>query len=241
MCNARWLDKFKDCVVNIPVACDSDNCPLKVVVEHELPQEPRPFKFKSFWMKHDSYIGVVERVWGQEQNRDGMEILHGKLKKLKAKLRGLNTLHFSNISSRVVEKNIELEELNGRIFSECVEPGLLTMAANVEGDYQRLCKTEFPFYKEKSRVQWYKEGDASTTIFHNSMKLHHAQNRIAAILHSDGHLVNDHNELKQVVVDFYKNLFSAPANSASINSVAKDMVKRRIKEEDIHKLRQPDF
>ncbi|GAA0157018.1 hypothetical protein LIER_14376 [Lithospermum erythrorhizon] len=59
-------------------------------------------------------------------------------------------------------------------------------------------------------MQWYKEGDASTSFFHKSMRMHHSQHRIVSMRDKDGVLVTDFEQVKGIIVDFYKNLFAAP-------------------------------
>ncbi|GAA0156008.1 reverse transcriptase [Lithospermum erythrorhizon] len=107
-----------------------------------------------------------------ESSGDGMYILHCKLKEVKKRLVELNKSCFSNISSRVKEKQIELDE-------------------------------------NKARMPWYRDGDASTSFFHKHMRIHQVKNRISSMQDSNGILVEEYEEVKRIIVEYYKNFFVA--------------------------------
>ena len=52
-----------------------------------------------------------------------------------------------------------------------------------------------------------KEGDSNTWFFHKVANSHHRYNHVKT-LHIDGVLSNDPNEVKEHVVQFYRNLYS---------------------------------
>ncbi|GAA0154883.1 hypothetical protein LIER_12734 [Lithospermum erythrorhizon] len=68
--------------------------------------------------------------------------------------------------------------------------------------------------------------------------MHHAQNRITTILNNEGHLVESYDEVKEVVVGFYKGLFSTLTDSSTIVFVVRQVVKR-IEAEDVRRLSLP--
>ncbi|GAA0160840.1 hypothetical protein LIER_17301 [Lithospermum erythrorhizon] len=53
-------------------------------------------------------------------NGNGMDILHQRLKEVRGALRALNHQEFSNISFRIIEKKIELEDINGWVLEPLV-------------------------------------------------------------------------------------------------------------------------
>ncbi|GAA0163131.1 hypothetical protein LIER_19078 [Lithospermum erythrorhizon] len=77
-------------------------------------------------------------------------------------------------------------ELRAQLRS--LNPEFLREAANIEDDYKKLCKAEFQFHQNKSRIQWYKDGDVSTTYFHKSVRMHQSQNRITTLYDQAGNL-----------------------------------------------------
>ncbi|GAA0174923.1 hypothetical protein LIER_28208 [Lithospermum erythrorhizon] len=83
-----------------------------------------------------------------------MNVLHLKMKPVKRELKKMNHEEFSNISSRVMEKQIALDGVNCKICGRCIEPHVLTKAAELNEEYKSLCDAEWQLYQNKSRVQW---------------------------------------------------------------------------------------
>ncbi|GAA0170137.1 hypothetical protein LIER_24468 [Lithospermum erythrorhizon] len=104
------IDDFNQCVVNILVPCESDHCPLDITLEEELIKEPNI---------------ILEEIWNQRYEESGLDVLHYNLRSMRSALRKLNIECYSHISSRVPEKKIEMEELNGKILNGCLHPAIL--------------------------------------------------------------------------------------------------------------------
>ncbi|GAA0140092.1 hypothetical protein LIER_01512 [Lithospermum erythrorhizon] len=99
-----WSKNWKEngmCLINVPIPSDSDYCPLNVTLEEELIREPKPFKYQAFWANHEEYGSILEDVWNQKHDGNGMDVLYCKLKSMRSALRKLNAESFSHISSRV--------------------------------------------------------------------------------------------------------------------------------------------
>ncbi|GAA0161624.1 hypothetical protein LIER_43575 [Lithospermum erythrorhizon] len=79
----------------------------------------KPFKFQPFWIDHPEYNEVIRMAWNKHDEGNGMDILYCRMKSVKEELRKLNASKFSNISSRVAEKQIRdgndklIEDLDG--------------------------------------------------------------------------------------------------------------------------------
>ncbi|GAA0156653.1 hypothetical protein LIER_14096 [Lithospermum erythrorhizon] len=73
-----------------------------------------------------------------------IEVSHNlRLNELRIRLKRLSAESFSNISIRVVEKRIQLEEVNGRLLARNLDSELQVKAANVEKDYKMLSNAKF--------------------------------------------------------------------------------------------------
>ncbi|GAA0162020.1 reverse transcriptase [Lithospermum erythrorhizon] len=181
LCNQKWFDKFGVAMV----------------------EEPKPFKYQQFWSKHESFNGIVRGCWDRESAWDGMYSLHCKLKEVKKKLMELNKGCFSNISPKVKEKKIELDEVNNQVYGGNLDPTILTKAANINEEYRKLCDVEKQLYQNNDIIQWYRDGDASTSFFHKHMRIHQVKHRITHMQDSNAILVEDivtRAETKEVIL-----------------------------------------
>ncbi|GAA0164487.1 hypothetical protein LIER_20108 [Lithospermum erythrorhizon] len=209
LCNQHWFDKFRTALVDVPAANESDHCHLNITIVPELQQEPRPFKYQHFWSEQEDFVGIVKGCWEKEIEGDDLYTFHCGLKDVRKELSKLNRSCFSNISSRVEEKQIELEGVNKMIYDGNLDPLILTKATNLKDEYKKLSNVESQFYQSKARMQWFKDGDASASFFHRQMRFQQAKNRIIKMKNCDGVLIEDYEKVKELVADYYKEFFAA--------------------------------
>jgi hypothetical protein len=96
---------------------------------------------------------------------------------------------------------------------------------------------------QKSRVRWLKEGDGNTRYFHGCINKRRRENEILS-LESNGRMLTSASEIKRVVVEHFKNQFSArgvrpiPANMGfkCIDSESKEDMVREFSEEEVQKV-----
>ena len=96
---------------------------------------------------------------------DPMFILHQKLKRLKAVLRKFNQDEFGNITTRVNEKKKELASIQVLILNANVSLELIEKEKIISHELHDLMLAEECYFKQKSRVSWFKEGDQNTKFF----------------------------------------------------------------------------
>ncbi|KAJ4963101.1 hypothetical protein NE237_023040 [Protea cynaroides] len=61
-------------------------------------------------------------------------------------------------------------------------------------------------WKEKSRVKWLHEGDRNTKIFHSYASMRRRKSAIRFLKSENGVIIDNMDELKEHVIDFYRNL-----------------------------------
>lgn len=74
----------------------------------------------------------------------------------------------------------------------------------------QLCaayREEEIFWRQKSRAIWLKEGDRNTKYFHAKTKQGRARNRITKLKNSMGVWVETEDDIEQVAVEYFGNLF----------------------------------
>lgn len=76
--------------------------------------------------------------------------------------------------------------------------------------YTNLLYFEESFLKEKVRVRWMKEGDKNTQFFHRIAKSHGARNKILRLMNEQNIMIEDYEEIKKMVVDFFEHFFKEP-------------------------------
>uniref|UniRef100_A0A803PGT5 Uncharacterized protein n=1 Tax=Cannabis sativa TaxID=3483 RepID=A0A803PGT5_CANSA len=62
------------------------------------------------------------------------------------------------------------------------------------------------FLHQKSKVQWLKDGDENTAIFHASIRTRRAANRIYSITDMEGHWTDQPKEVSKAFLNYYNDL-----------------------------------
>jgi len=63
-------------------------------------------------------------------------------------------------------------------------------------------------WKQKSRVQWLKEGEKNSKLFHKAMMNHRQHNRIFSLKDSQGNRVLQQEGIEKLLVDYFKGILT---------------------------------
>ncbi|XP_059428513.1 uncharacterized protein LOC132162272 [Corylus avellana] len=147
----------------------------------------RPFKFENMWLKA---YGFVDR-----------------LKALKANIKRRNEHEFGNVSALCKEKAEELTAMDrleeGRDLGEEEKERKRVIISELETS---LLQEEFS-WRQKSRVQWLKEGDKCSKFFHRISNSNRRCNSSESLSINDSPSSNQ-TVIRDQVVQFYESLFS---------------------------------
>lgn len=148
----------------------------------------KPFRFENFWLSHPEFTSKIKQWWSEPIGIRGtkMYMLQDKLKHLKTRLKSWNQEVFGNIFK---EKKV-LEEQLEQIHKEWIQGNMTQETRNTEQklmhELQTRCQEEETLWKQKSRIQWIKEGEKNTKFFHISAIDHRCANKILRIKDDQG-------------------------------------------------------
>ena len=76
-------------------------------------------------------------------------------------------------------------------------------------EYISISSAEEAFFKQKSRNKWLNLGDNNSSYFHCLIKTRQERNTIKCLLDGDGNQVEEVDQIKDLVVDFYQKLLGS--------------------------------
>lgn len=168
----------------------------------------KPFRFENIWLSHLDFIRNIEKWWTEGLQVQGniMYLLHKRLKHIKFWLKEWNKKDFSNIfeEKKVVENKMLV--LNQALIKEGFD---IDISKQVDKDYlelENLCKQEDIFSRQKSRVQWLKEGEHNTKFFHKTTMANRAHNSISSIKNEEGELQISHKAIEAMLVHHFQGI-----------------------------------
>eukprot|EP00253_Pinus_taeda_P025607 PITA_25607 len=94
---------------------------------------------------------------------------------------------------------------------------------SLQQEWDNRCQQEEIFWRQKSRVQWSKEGERNTRLFHKSTMKHRAHNRITKLIDSQGKELNTHKEMESILVQHFQSIVEETI--ADISQFIKNLTK----------------
>ncbi|XP_039047048.1 uncharacterized protein LOC120187388 [Hibiscus syriacus] len=131
-----------------------------------------------------------------------MQKLFLKLKRLKPSLKKLNKNNYSEISTRVRLKKIELETvkiytLNGQ--------NSIAEELKIQKELISLEESEYMFLKQKTKVRCIKERDKCTKLFHSTIASKFKRDIIRVLTNNEGKRLDSFDDMANEIIDYFKN------------------------------------
>jgi hypothetical protein len=159
----------------------------------------KPFRFEKFWLTHPDFQELSQQWWENAEIHHGTRMyrFQQRLKNFKHQLRQWNKDAFGNIFHDQKEIEQKLEDIQKRN----IQTGHTDAQQQQEEDtlkrqLEERYKQEEILWKQKSRVQWLKEGDKNSKFFHRSMIHRRFINRITKLEDNQGNTILTHREIE---------------------------------------------
>ncbi|XP_039006586.1 uncharacterized protein LOC120134181 [Hibiscus syriacus] len=163
--NPSWAPIFQQSFVEFLAPGISDHIIAIIWLSKDIPaSRPKPFNFLNFWAAHPNFLNVVRNSWHQEVQGNPMMVLFTKLRRLKDCLIRFKQENYSNLLDRVKLKRMELE--NQQLLTLKGEEAIEKELA-IHKQLKTLEEVESLFFKQKTKVQWIRDGDKNTNFFHS--------------------------------------------------------------------------
>eukprot|EP00253_Pinus_taeda_P032141 PITA_32141 len=220
----------------------SDHWPIQLEIKGIDSPRNRPFRFENIWLSHPDFISNIEKWWSEDLQIQGskMYLLHKRLKHIKFRLKEWNQKDFSNIFEAKKSVEIKILELNQALIKDGFDKAKSDQAGKYHLDWEKLCKQEEIFWRQKSRVQWFKEGEWNTRFFHRSTMANRTHNRISTMKDEEGKIQNTHKDIEAMLVQHFRNITREkfPNRDPSIRSMIRHIPKL-VSREDNFNLNRP--
>jgi hypothetical protein len=190
----------------------SDHWPVRLEENFQATPKNRPFRFEKFWIDHPTFKENIKAWWQEEIQEQGTKMfrLQKKLKHIKEKLKKWNKEVFGNIdqAKKLIEERME------RLQEQCIQEGYTEERKKEENqllqDWEARCKQEETLWRQKSRVQWLKEGERNTKFFHRSTIARRSHNKILKIRDQDGIERESHQDIENTLVKHFQEIAKEP-------------------------------
>ena len=173
-------------------------------------------------------------------------MLQQRLKHIRSMLKDWNKKEFGNIFKAKREAEQKLQEINQIIISEGFTEERKIQVDSLQNKWEDRWMQEEIFWRQKSRVQWIREGERNTKFFQRSTLDHRSHNRISKLKDSQRKELVSHKEMEFVLFQYFLSIAEEPLVNRTrfINKFPKSIPKfatrednhnlnRRVSEEEV--------
>ena len=207
--NKEWLDRFSVSNVSHIFSHDLNHMPLilQTGMDNRFQgRMARGFKFEERWLLEEECGIVVEEAWGRMGGADSpMVDVSSKINHCGAILDAWGSTRTKPEVAEIKRLKKVLERLHEGDQNETTRSEF--MAASKKLD-DLLLKQEL-YWAQRSRLSWLKYRDKNTKFFHSKVLQRHHRNFIQGIKNSKGVWVNRIEDVAEVAVQYFENLFSS--------------------------------
>ncbi|XP_058089331.1 uncharacterized protein LOC131236212 [Magnolia sinica] len=206
--NARWLTSLPKFKVDHLSTAYSDHSPIIMSFTDDTANFPQPFLFQRMWTTHEDLKRLVREAWKTEVVAAPMFKVFIKMKLLKRTLKEWNRSIFGDVHYNVQKAKDKLSRAETSLLSSNSEADLVQLKLTQESLKLAQLQEEL-FWKQKSRIRWFHEGDRNTKFFHDSVKDKSRRLGIARIKTPSGEILETREGNGRVAEVYFKDLFSA--------------------------------
>lgn len=205
--NSPIFTLFPRCSASFLSSLTSDHSPCILDLATNIPSSgSRPFKFYNYLTKHPDFLTVVFDAWTRAGGAVGtLAELYWKQKQIKGDLKHLNREIFSQIQVRVCEANRLLVDVQAQVL-QTPTAQLFTLEKEALQKWNFLREIEEGYFKQRSRVNWLKEGDQNTTFFYRTVLTRLNFNFIWSFLLPSGIIITDSIQMSVYAVSHFQSI-----------------------------------
>jgi hypothetical protein len=131
-----------------------------------------------------------------------------RLKNFKQLLKHWNKNTFGNILQSIQDIENKLVEIQKNFISGSRTTELMKEEEKLQAQLEDRRRQEEILWKQKSIVQWLKEGEKNTKFFHRAMVHRCHINRITHLEDSQGNPIREHSQIEAELINYYQDLLT---------------------------------
>ena len=201
----EWDEAFPNCMLQAISSEFSDHCPI--LLSSDAGFKPvRRFRFENAWVARDDFREVVQTAWDSVRwHVDPFINLHAKLSATARALTSWNSKFFSDLELRAAissELILKLDQaMDRRQLTEEERQFRLMLKMNRLG----IAAIQRTKWRQRSRIQWLKEGDTNTRFFHAKASARRRKGFIHRVEY-EGAVHTEQKEKEQAIWDFFQKM-----------------------------------
>lgn len=215
---SQFLDLFPETHVKHLMTEESDHQAILVRALETAPRTdgrgPRPFQYEEAWTRHEQYEAMVNEAWQEAGSGEHtVEAIWDWLGKMTGSMQWWAREVFGSIRRQITKLKTQLADARNRV----VNTGCSLEVRDIEQQLREIYVREEVLYRQRSRVDWLRDGDQNTKYFQNRASHRKRKNTIRVLRRDDGTKCTVDEEMRDMAASFYEALFTS---EGSVNANA---------------------
>jgi hypothetical protein len=209
--NSAFCQLFEECSVTNLITTTSDHYAVRISLQKDtrsVVNQPVSFSFRyeAMWRRAPDYTETMEQAWAaRDVGPPSLSSTWAKINGLAPALKKWSQETFGSIHKKIRRLEQKLFFLRGQPILNSI----IQEERDVERSLGELFECEKIMARQRSRVEWLREGDRNTAFFHAKASAQKRTNRINVLTREDGSKCEAQDEIKGMVHQFYETLFSS--------------------------------
>ncbi|XP_019234735.1 PREDICTED: uncharacterized protein LOC109215174 [Nicotiana attenuata] len=192
----------------------SDHSPMMLNCRNNMVPVKKPFRFLNFWTKHPTFKSVVKENWSADFAADPFIMFNLKLKKVKKALSTWSKATYGDIFQKIdsLEEVVLVHEAE---FERHPTYENRKRLQKVQAELIRYLSLEEEFWRQKSGMAWFQDGDRNTKFFHAQVNGRRKRLQLKRIQNEAGIWLEEEADMAKEAIRFHQAQFheeSAPSS-----------------------------
>nr|XP_023870319.1 uncharacterized protein LOC111982934 [Quercus suber] len=203
----EWIDLFPTAKLYHLLSSASNHSPLSLHLEKKRRQKKskKIFRFELMWLKDGRCEDIVKAAWEEGLQTGTGGLLRSCLEQCRDNLDAWNKEEFGHVSKKIAELQRRLEWLELQPAS----PDMISDMRSTRADLNCWLDKEDEMWRQRSRLNWFQEGDRNTSFFHAKASARHQKNYIEGLVDEQGRWQEDEAKVGDIAVDYFEKLFTS--------------------------------
>ncbi|GJS02052.1 hypothetical protein Tco_0318560 [Tanacetum coccineum] len=236
MGNCHFVDEFKACFAKFLPLLLSDHSLALLIINDITSKKLWPFRFQNFLAEKEGFLKIVRDNWNVPIKGYAMYVLARRLRLMKKHMRSINRRN-GNVFSNVHKLKVEFQRVQMDLNKDPYYSALREEEIIYTNAYKEALLDEERFLRQKSKIEWLKEGDQNNAYFYNYIKGRMSKFRIDSV-HDDSGTCFTCTDVAVKFVDHFQGIFGVEGDTYPIDDPI-DLFSKKISDSDSLDLVKP--
>jgi len=207
LANDSFLNLYREVKVWHVQTATLDHCALAVEClerSHHQRRRKRNFRYKNMWQRDPSYMLTVRNIWRSQAGGGDLALLQTRLRGMQQAPSRWDSEVFGSVKKTLATLRRDLEDVRGH----SVGTGPSLHERWLMSCISELLSREETMERQRSRLDWLRDGDRNTVMFQAKSQARAKRNKITSLKKADGGLATKPEDIEVVATEYYKQLYS---------------------------------